>query len=92
MTEQRQDVEVRLEMLARATDGVRAWPDLADRVMLAVARTARPSWLESVTLTARTGFLVAMFAAAAAVVLAWQSESQAVEAQAVAYGAMGIEW
>ena len=48
--------------------------------------------MESVTLSARTGFAVAVFAAAAALVLAWHSEAQAVEAQAVAYGAMGIEW
>ena len=93
MTKQTQDVEAGLETLARATDGLRARPELGARIMLAVERAAaRPSWLESVTLSARTGFAVAVFAAAVAVVLAWHSEAQAVEAQAVAYGAMGIEW
>lgn len=92
MTPHGQDVDARLEMLAQATASVRARPDLTDRVMLAVDRAVRPSWLESVVLSARTGFMVAALVAAAAVVLAWQSESQAVEAQAVAYGAMGIEW
>ncbi|MBN1609166.1 MAG: hypothetical protein JW940_21230 [Polyangiaceae bacterium] len=92
MTVHTQDVEARLEKLARATDGLRARPELGARILSAVERTARPSWIESVTLSARAGFAVAVFAAAAAVVLAWHNEAQAVEAQAVAYGAMGIEW
>jgi hypothetical protein len=93
MTVHTQDLETKLETLARATDGLRARPDFSARVLLAVERaSARPSWLESVRMSARTGVLIAMFAAAAAVVLAWHSEAQADEAQAVAYGAMGLEW
>jgi hypothetical protein len=92
MTVDTRDVEARFETLARATDGLRARPELGARILLAVERARRPSWLESVTLSARTGFAVAVFAAAAALVLAWHSDAQAVEAQAVAYGAMGIDW
>jgi hypothetical protein len=93
MTDHTQDLEAKLGSLARATDGLRARPGLSSRVLLAVERASvHPSWLESVTMSARTGFLIAAFATAAAIVVAWQSEARADEAQAVAYSAVGVEW
>jgi hypothetical protein len=92
MTEQYETVDERLERLAQATSGLRARSDFADRVMLAVGASSAPSWLESVSSSARTGILVAVLAAAAAVALAAKSDLAANEASAVAYGAMEVEW
>ena len=92
MTEQHETVDERLERLAQATSGLRARSDFTDRVMLAATATSAPGWLESVSSAARTGLVVAVLAAAAAVAWAAKSDLAANEASAVAYGAMEIDW
>jgi hypothetical protein len=92
MTEQDETVDDRLERLARATSSLRARPGLSDRVMLAVQSASRPGWWDSVVLSARAGFVVAVVAAAAAVALAVQSDWAVTEASAVAYGAVEVGW
>ena len=92
MTDQYEDVDERLERLARATSGLHARAGMRDRILLAAQATAVPGWLEAVTMSAKAGLAVAILAVAAAVTIAVQSERLADEASAVAYGALELSW
>jgi hypothetical protein len=92
MIRRHETVDERLERLAQATEGLRARPGFADRVMLAVQGAPQLGWLESVVLSARAGFAVAVLAAVVALGLAIQSDGVATEASAVAYGAVEVGW
>lgn len=92
MTLAHDQVDERLARLAQATASLRARPGFTQRVLLAAQAAAQPGWLESVALSARVGLAVAVLAVAATVAVAVESDLEATEASAVAYGAMEIPW
>ena len=92
MTETDETIDARLQRLADATSGLHARPGFAERVLVAAQAAAKPMWLDSITMSARSVFAVAVLAAAAALTLAVRSDWAATEASAVAYGTMEVDW
>jgi hypothetical protein len=92
MTRTDETLDARFQRLTAATAELRARPGFTDRVMVAAEAATAPLWLESVSVSARSVFAVALLMAVSALGLAIYSDWAATEASAVAYGTMEVDW
>lgn len=90
MTKTEQSIEDTLARLGAETEGVVPRADFAIRVMGRVAAashaTANEDWSLQLLRTWRIGVAVAILAAAACIVTAWNSSTSADQEEALAYG------
>lgn len=90
MTRIEQSIEDRLARLGTETQGVVPRPDFVMRVMANVASSSRATvngdWSLQLLRMSRIGVVVATLAAAACIVIAWNSSTSADQEEAVAYG------
>ncbi len=92
MTQTDETLDTKFQRLANATAELRARPGFTERVMVAAEAANAPLWLESVAVSARSVFAVAVLVAVSALGLAVHSDWAATEASAVAFGTMEVDW
>jgi hypothetical protein len=91
--DQHEDIDVRLERLARATEGIRPRPDFGARLALALEAEQRGGWLIELRRPALR--ILPALALAAAVSLVWAVESDQAFDDALSVYAdetMELEW
>jgi hypothetical protein len=86
------DIDEKLERLARATSGIEPTPAFHGRVMAAVRLGATRDWRVGVWLVGRYGLAFAAIALTLATMLAAQGATQDDEIAATAYGTVELEW
>jgi hypothetical protein len=86
-----EDIDQRLQRLARSTDALHPSAAFSARVMSAVSAEAAPSFLENAWFSSRRLLPVAAIAAALAVVWAVQVDRSVDDELATSYASVGLE-